>query len=196
MIGRSFPEYVFIRISVFALRLITPASVIYLATCWYTRFWPISPWLAVYPAAEVAFYLLVYLPRTRLLQKVSVTLCTSYRAMGNQEEVPCGGYHHLEPVLSAFDVQSDLALGLLTTFRAMYSRPKPLTLKFIGHCTPSSVDPRREEISLRQMFCAHQPCRPRSGLVLLLTSSRNQKGQPNRVASLGPVLYQYHGTTR
>jgi hypothetical protein len=70
MIGKTKKEYVFIRISIALLRLIAPASVVYLLVSIYQRKWFISPWFAVYPIAEASFYLLVYLPRRALLQKV------------------------------------------------------------------------------------------------------------------------------
>ena len=71
MIGHSLPEFVFIRLSIAALRLIAPLSIAYLAASWYTGRWFYSCWLGYYALAESLFYLAVYLPRTRVLQHVS-----------------------------------------------------------------------------------------------------------------------------
>ena len=70
MIGHSIPEYIFIRISIVCLRLIAPLSIIYLIACYYRREWILSSWLAVYAFVEAVFYLFVYLPRSRFMQKV------------------------------------------------------------------------------------------------------------------------------
>lgn len=71
MIGHSLPEYIFIRISIWGLRLIAPLSIIHVALSWYQGFWLISPWIGYYALVEAAFFLLVYLPRSIHLQKVS-----------------------------------------------------------------------------------------------------------------------------
>ena len=78
MIGRSLGEYVFIRLAILGLRLITPLSITYLAASWYYGCALLSPWLVTYTALETFFYLLVVTPRRRVLQKVRVTC--SYRA--------------------------------------------------------------------------------------------------------------------
>lgn len=70
MIGQSLPEYVFIHICIFGLRLVAPASILYLLISAYLREFWWSPWLAVVAIPEAAFYLLVFLPRWRRLQKV------------------------------------------------------------------------------------------------------------------------------
>ena len=74
MIGKTRKEYVFIRASIALLRLVAPASIVslfaYLIGSLYMRKLLISPWFAIYPAAEASFYLLVYLPRRAFLQKV------------------------------------------------------------------------------------------------------------------------------
>lgn len=78
MIGRSLPEYLFIRVCICGLRLVTPISITYVLASGFalarghaqSRLY--SPLLAVYALAETAFYLLVYLPRGRRLQKVSM----------------------------------------------------------------------------------------------------------------------------
>src|ERR1700722_1172662 len=73
MIGKTRKEYVFIRLSISALRLIAPGSIAYLAACLYYSRFIISPWwLGIYPIAEASFFLLVYLPRYAYLQKVSI----------------------------------------------------------------------------------------------------------------------------
>ena len=70
MIGKSGKEYIFIRISITSLRLVAPASIVYLLASLYVGKFLVSPWVAIYPCAETFFYLLVYLPRRALLQKV------------------------------------------------------------------------------------------------------------------------------
>ncbi|KAI0771077.1 Alpha/Beta hydrolase protein [Trametes elegans] len=72
MIGDSFPEYVFIRLSILGLRLIAPLSIVYTCFSWYYGHFLCSPWLGWYAVAEAAFYLLVFLPRSRLLQKDAI----------------------------------------------------------------------------------------------------------------------------
>lgn len=71
MIGDSLPEYVFIRLSILGLRLVAPLSIAYLSYSAYRGHLLFSPWLGLYAAAEASFYLLVFLPRSRFLQKVS-----------------------------------------------------------------------------------------------------------------------------
>ncbi|KAM5536343.1 hypothetical protein V8D89_009995 [Ganoderma adspersum] len=71
MIGRSLAEYVFIRLSILGLRLIAPLSITYLATSWYHGRPLFSTGLAIYAAAEASFYLLVVIPRRRVLQKAA-----------------------------------------------------------------------------------------------------------------------------
>jgi hypothetical protein len=71
MIGNSWPEYVLIRISLLALRLIAPLSIIYLALSFHASAFLWSPFLGVYAIVEAAFYLFVYLPRSFYLQRVS-----------------------------------------------------------------------------------------------------------------------------
>jgi hypothetical protein len=70
MIGKSVTEYIFIRVSIASLRLVVPASIGYLLASIYVGKPLVSPWVAIYPSAEAFFYLLVYLPRRALLQKV------------------------------------------------------------------------------------------------------------------------------
>ena|SRR5712675_2035184 len=70
MIGTTRPEYVFIRISIFALRLIAPLSILYLAVSYNAKTFLWSPFLGVYALIEAVFYLLVYLPRSYYLQRV------------------------------------------------------------------------------------------------------------------------------
>jgi len=71
MIGNSWPEYAFIRISILALRLIAPLSIIYLAASYHAAAFLWSPFLGAYALVEAAFYLFVYLPRSFYLQHVS-----------------------------------------------------------------------------------------------------------------------------
>ncbi|KAI9065071.1 hypothetical protein FKP32DRAFT_1610897 [Trametes sanguinea] len=58
MIGDSYPEYVFIRISILGLRSIAPLSILYVALSWHYGHFLYSWWLGMYAAAEAAFYLL------------------------------------------------------------------------------------------------------------------------------------------
>ena len=71
MIGTTLAELVFIRIAITLLRLVAPLSLIYLAAECYggTLYFP--P-LTLYALLEVTFFALVYLPRKRRLQKVSI----------------------------------------------------------------------------------------------------------------------------
>ncbi|TFK72698.1 hypothetical protein BDN72DRAFT_293540 [Pluteus cervinus] len=67
MIGNSRFEYVFIIASIAALRLIAPASIVYLILCgWYRQ--QVSVWLTVYAVVEAGFFVFVYLPRKHRLQ--------------------------------------------------------------------------------------------------------------------------------
>ena len=69
MIGTSFYEYVFIRASIFILRLVTPACICYTAAYIIRPFhFRGAPFLFAYAAIETGFYLLIYLPRTFYLQ--------------------------------------------------------------------------------------------------------------------------------
>lgn len=70
MIGHSWPEYVFIRAAILALRLIAPLSVIYLAASYHAGAFLFSPFLGIYALVEAAFFLLVYWPRSFYLQRV------------------------------------------------------------------------------------------------------------------------------
>jgi hypothetical protein len=70
MIGHSSLEYIFIRISIFGLRLVTPLSVAYVAYSTYLQQIPKPLPLFCYAAVEAGFYFLVYLPRSYCLQKV------------------------------------------------------------------------------------------------------------------------------
>ncbi|KAJ7597544.1 hypothetical protein C8J56DRAFT_818170 [Mycena floridula] len=69
MIGSSKLEYCFIRLSIFALRLVAPVSLVYLAAC---AVYPplLSPWITILALSEGCFYLFVYFPRSRRFQKV------------------------------------------------------------------------------------------------------------------------------
>jgi len=74
MIGKSIPEYLFIRVSIAGLRLIAPASIVYLAVSAFQRQLLLSPWLGLVAIPEACFYLFVYLPRHRRLQKVRLDI--------------------------------------------------------------------------------------------------------------------------
>jgi hypothetical protein len=81
MIGKSLREYVFIRVCIFALRAIAPLSIAYLGVCLYIGRKLVSPWLALYAAAEAGFYFFVYLPRCTHLQTVRVPRFDSYMSL-------------------------------------------------------------------------------------------------------------------
>lgn len=75
MLGRSIPEYIFIRICVSCLRAITPLSIIYTTYCLGLQIWGhsfYSTHLAIYAGLEASFYFLVYLPRYQRLQEVRI----------------------------------------------------------------------------------------------------------------------------
>lgn len=72
MIGRSLPEYVFIRLCILGLRLIAPASIVYLLFSWYDGHFLVDDYLGYYAVAEAVFYLCIFLPRSRHLQEVSI----------------------------------------------------------------------------------------------------------------------------
>lgn len=69
MIGTSIPEYIFIRLCIFALRLVTPLSIFYVSfslaehpTSAFGRF------LLTWSIIEALFWVAVYIPRKRALQ--------------------------------------------------------------------------------------------------------------------------------
>lgn len=80
MIGTSIPEYIFIRICVFALRAITPLSIFYVA---FSIADPPSSvagkLLLAWCIIETAFWLLVFLPRKRSLQAAAQHPSPLYR---------------------------------------------------------------------------------------------------------------------
>lgn len=69
MIGRSLPEYYFIRVCIAGLRLIAPASFAYLLACVATRSILVSPIIAAVAVCEASFFA-VYALRRRRFQKV------------------------------------------------------------------------------------------------------------------------------
>jgi hypothetical protein len=71
MIGKSWPEYVFIVTCIAGLRSIAPVSVAYLIACLPKGRFLFSPWLGAYAIAEASFFTLVYVPRYFLSQRVS-----------------------------------------------------------------------------------------------------------------------------
>jgi hypothetical protein len=72
MIGNSLSEYLFIRTSITTLRLVAPASILYLAVSAWNAAFPVSPLLGVVALAEAGFFLGFYLPRKIRLQAVRV----------------------------------------------------------------------------------------------------------------------------
>ncbi|KAH9484586.1 hypothetical protein JR316_0004068 [Psilocybe cubensis] len=72
MINNSLFDYITIRGSIIALRLIAPLSIVYLPCGFLNTFglsWIYNAPLTLYTSAEAVFYLLVYLPRRRKLQE-------------------------------------------------------------------------------------------------------------------------------
>lgn len=69
MIGQTWPEYVFIRLSIFVLRLVAPLSTVYLAASWSAGTFLWSPLFGVYALIETLFFILVYLPRHTSFQR-------------------------------------------------------------------------------------------------------------------------------
>ncbi|KAI0926716.1 hypothetical protein AcV5_007432 [Taiwanofungus camphoratus] len=63
------PQHIFLLTVIHFLRLVAPLSIGYILASWYTGRFLYSPWLGAYAVAEAVFYLFVYLPRSRLLQK-------------------------------------------------------------------------------------------------------------------------------
>jgi hypothetical protein len=72
MIGQTWPKYVFIRLSIFGLRLVAPLLILYLAVSWSASTFLWLPLLGVYALIEALFFLLVYLPRNYSLQRVRI----------------------------------------------------------------------------------------------------------------------------
>ena len=69
MIGTSIPAYIFIRLCILALRLITPLSIFYVSFSLAEH--PTSAggrFLLTWSIIEAAFWLLIYIPRKRELQ--------------------------------------------------------------------------------------------------------------------------------
>ncbi|VDB89625.1 unnamed protein product [Peniophora sp. CBMAI 1063] len=72
MLGKSLPEYIFIRLSILGLRSVFPACALYLAREIYLSHSLLSPF-NLYALAEVLFYFLVFLPRSSRLQAEAVS---------------------------------------------------------------------------------------------------------------------------
>src|SRR6266702_2849504 len=72
MIGQTWPEYVFISLSIFVLRLVALLSAVYLAASWSAGTFLWSPVFGVYELIETLCFLLVYLPRCSHLQRVRI----------------------------------------------------------------------------------------------------------------------------
>jgi len=76
MINNTFLDYVTIRLSIFGLRLVAPASIAYLLSAALKPEWWYLP-LGVVAAAEASFYLFVYLPRTWTPQAVPLFILST-----------------------------------------------------------------------------------------------------------------------
>ena len=70
MLGNSRPEYIFIRLCIVLLRAVAPLSIAYLALCLILRRILFSRLICLAALAEALFFLCVYLPRKKALQKV------------------------------------------------------------------------------------------------------------------------------
>ena len=70
MIGKTFQDYIKIRLAILGFRAVAPASIIYLATSIVKGKQFGSIWFVSYALVEATFYLLVYILRHRRLQKV------------------------------------------------------------------------------------------------------------------------------
>lgn len=70
MIGRSWPEYAFIRTAILGLRLVAPLSIVHLAASCRAGAFLWSPLLGTFTLVESAFFLFAYLPRSYRLQQV------------------------------------------------------------------------------------------------------------------------------
>ncbi|KAL1731218.1 hypothetical protein EV714DRAFT_283532 [Schizophyllum commune] len=69
MLGNSRPEYIFIRVCIVLLRAVAPLSIAYLALCLVLRRFIFSRLIFLAALAEALFFLCVYLPRKKALQK-------------------------------------------------------------------------------------------------------------------------------
>ena len=72
MIGNTLVDFIVIRVSITFLRLVAPASLIYLAAGYWRGTLDFASPLTLYALLEIAFFILVYLPRKSRLQKVGV----------------------------------------------------------------------------------------------------------------------------
>ena len=70
MLGNSRPEYIFIRVCIVLLRAVAPLSIAHLALCLILRRILFSRLICLAALAEALFFLCVYLPRKKVLQKV------------------------------------------------------------------------------------------------------------------------------
>lgn len=73
MIGNSLVDYISIRLSITALRLIAPTSIVYLVFSFFRPEYFAIP-IGVVAVPEALFYLFVYLPRRGRLQAVRLFL--------------------------------------------------------------------------------------------------------------------------
>ncbi|KAL1743415.1 hypothetical protein HDZ31DRAFT_83410 [Schizophyllum fasciatum] len=69
MLGNSRTEYIFIRICIVLLRAVAPLSIAYLIYCFARGIAIVSSPVGLAALAEASFFLFVYLPRKRQLQK-------------------------------------------------------------------------------------------------------------------------------
>ncbi len=80
MIGSSIWKYIFIRTCILLLDLIAPLSTLYsLARLLVHPLAPPPRILEVWLVLEAAFYLVVYLPRRAVLQRVAIPATTACR---------------------------------------------------------------------------------------------------------------------
>lgn len=74
MLGKSIPEYIFIKTAIAALQSIIPLSVLYVAWMLLVappdpKWMPLYSCLLIYASLEIVFFACVYLPRRHHLQK-------------------------------------------------------------------------------------------------------------------------------
>ncbi|RDB22886.1 hypothetical protein Hypma_009773 [Hypsizygus marmoreus] len=146
MIGNTIPEYLFIRASITALRLIAPASIVYLGASAYYFSFLVSPWIGAFAIAEASFYLLVYLPRKRFLQaaptykpppltrsqrrKLFLKCCANLDIIREPDGVPYPAGWFLLPASQSQLRRHDLIDWLLWS---------------LFSCSPEEAKPRKEE---------------------------------------------------
>ncbi|KAJ4490422.1 hypothetical protein J3R30DRAFT_3277708 [Lentinula aciculospora] len=112
MLGSTIHEYAFIRACITLLRLVAPASLIYLSSCIYTKSFTLNSatpsWIFAIALFEASFYVFVYRPRKKTLQKV----CSIYTAPPlNRQQRETLFHQCSQPVSLPQDSDSTYPLG-------------------------------------------------------------------------------------